>query len=125
MSSVLTPSVERLVALGVTTFVEIGPGTVLSGLIKKISREARVAHVERVDDALTRHRDAALHCIRQAAAVAGDDTGKAVAALSQAAAESAKAAQELAASLKPSVVRWPGGCRLVCPRACPNSSPCR
>jgi hypothetical protein len=36
---------------------------------------------------------------------AGDDTGKVVAALNTAAAESAKAAQELAAALKPSVVR--------------------
>lgn len=35
----------------------------------------------------------------------GDDTSKVVAALNQAAAESAKAAQELAASLRPSVVR--------------------
>ncbi|MBT3067981.1 filamentous haemagglutinin family protein [Rhodoferax sp. U11-2br] len=35
----------------------------------------------------------------------GDDTGKVVAAMNQAAAESAKAAQELAASLRPSVVR--------------------
>ncbi|PZO12626.1 MAG: filamentous hemagglutinin [Burkholderiales bacterium] len=35
----------------------------------------------------------------------GDDTGKVVAALNEAAAESAKAAQELAASLRPSVVR--------------------
>jgi len=35
----------------------------------------------------------------------GDDTGKVVEALNQAAAESAKAAQELAAALRPSVVR--------------------
>lgn len=41
-------SVERLVAEGVTTFVEIGPGAVLSGLVKKIHREARVLNVEDV-----------------------------------------------------------------------------
>ncbi len=38
-------SVERLVALGATTFVELGPGTVLSGLIRKIAKEATVLSV--------------------------------------------------------------------------------
>jgi [acyl-carrier-protein] S-malonyltransferase len=39
-------SVERLVALGATTFVEIGPGTVLSGLIRKIAKGVTVLNVE-------------------------------------------------------------------------------
>jgi [acyl-carrier-protein] S-malonyltransferase len=39
-------SVERLVREGVDAFVEVGPGTVLSGLIKKIDRNVRVLSVE-------------------------------------------------------------------------------
>ena len=36
--------IRRLVAEGVTTYVEVGPGTVLSGLIRKIHPEARTLH---------------------------------------------------------------------------------
>jgi [acyl-carrier-protein] S-malonyltransferase len=39
-------SVEKLVAEGVDTFVEVGPGVVLSGLVKKIAKDARVLSVE-------------------------------------------------------------------------------
>jgi [acyl-carrier-protein] S-malonyltransferase len=39
-------SVELLVREGVSTFVEVGPGSVLSGLVKKIHRDARVLNVE-------------------------------------------------------------------------------
>ena len=38
--------VTRLVAEGVTTFVELGPGSVLAGLIKKIDRGVQVMSVE-------------------------------------------------------------------------------
>jgi [acyl-carrier-protein] S-malonyltransferase len=34
--------IQRLAAEGVTTYVEVGPGTVLSSLIKKIHKDARV-----------------------------------------------------------------------------------
>ena len=39
-------SVELLVREGVTTFVEVGPGTVLGGLVRKIARGARVLNVD-------------------------------------------------------------------------------
>ena len=38
--------VKRLVADGATTFVELGPGTVLAGLIKKIDRGVTVMSIE-------------------------------------------------------------------------------
>jgi [acyl-carrier-protein] S-malonyltransferase len=42
-------SIERLAAEGVSTFVEVGPGTVLSGLVKKIAKGARVLNVDSPD----------------------------------------------------------------------------
>jgi [acyl-carrier-protein] S-malonyltransferase len=41
--------IERLASAGVTAYVEVGPGAVLSGLVKKIARDAKVLHVERPD----------------------------------------------------------------------------
>jgi [acyl-carrier-protein] S-malonyltransferase len=38
--------VKRLASEGVDTYVEVGPGTVLAGLVRKIDRSARVASVE-------------------------------------------------------------------------------
>ena len=43
-------SVRRLASDGVTTYVEVGPGTVLSGLIRKIHRDATVASVGAPED---------------------------------------------------------------------------
>jgi len=41
-------SVENMVAWGVTTFVEIGPGKVLTGLIKKIAKNVEMYNIEDV-----------------------------------------------------------------------------
>ena len=42
--------IRRLASEGVTTYVEVGPGTVLSGLVRKIHREATVLSVGGPDD---------------------------------------------------------------------------
>jgi [acyl-carrier-protein] S-malonyltransferase len=42
-------SVETMIARGVTTFFEIGPGEVLSGLTKRISPGARTFNINNVD----------------------------------------------------------------------------
>ena len=39
-------SVNAITGLGVTRFVEIGPGKVLSGLVKRITKEVSIANVE-------------------------------------------------------------------------------
>jgi [acyl-carrier-protein] S-malonyltransferase len=39
-------AVERLAGEGADTFVEVGPGTVLSGLVKKIAKGTRALGVE-------------------------------------------------------------------------------
>lgn len=43
-------SVEKMVELGVTTFVECGAGKVLSGLVKRINRDAATVSIETPDD---------------------------------------------------------------------------
>jgi [acyl-carrier-protein] S-malonyltransferase len=42
--------VRRLASEGVTTYVEVGPGTVLSGLVRKIHRDASIASFGTPDD---------------------------------------------------------------------------
>jgi len=43
------PSVEYMVEDGVSTFIEIGPGQVLSGLIKRISNDVQVLNISDLD----------------------------------------------------------------------------
>jgi [acyl-carrier-protein] S-malonyltransferase len=38
-------SVRMMSSMGVTTFIEVGPGTVLTGLIKRIVPEAKTLNV--------------------------------------------------------------------------------
>jgi [acyl-carrier-protein] S-malonyltransferase len=42
--------VRRLASEGITTYVEVGPGTVLTGLVRKIHREAQALSVGTPDD---------------------------------------------------------------------------
>ena len=43
-------SVEAMVADGVDTFVEIGPGKTLSGFMRKITRDVKVLNIEKMED---------------------------------------------------------------------------
>lgn len=43
-------TMERMLAEGVDTFVEIGPGKTLTGFLRKISRDVTVYNVEKVED---------------------------------------------------------------------------
>lgn len=45
-----TQSVENMIAAGVTTFIEVGAGTVLTGLIKKINKTVETINISTVDD---------------------------------------------------------------------------
>lgn len=43
-------SVEAMLAQGVDTFIEIGPGKTLAGFIKKITRDVSVFNIEKLED---------------------------------------------------------------------------
>ncbi len=43
-------SVENMIAEGVDTFVEIGPGKTLAGFIKKINKDVKVININQVED---------------------------------------------------------------------------
>ena len=43
-------SMERMIADGVDTFIEIGPGKTLSGFMRKINKEVKVIFIEKVED---------------------------------------------------------------------------
>lgn len=43
-------TIDTLLKEGVNTFVEVGPGKVLTGLVRKISRDVHIYNVENLDD---------------------------------------------------------------------------
>ena len=43
-------SIQHMIDHGTHTFIEIGPGKVLSGLIKRINKEVKVLNVDKVED---------------------------------------------------------------------------
>ena len=45
-----TQSIERMIADGVDTFIEIGPGKTLSSFVRKIDRNVKVYNIEKPED---------------------------------------------------------------------------
>ena len=50
-------SVDCMVGSGVTSFLEIGPGRALSGMVKRIDRRAQIAGVDEMDSILKLYRN--------------------------------------------------------------------
>jgi [acyl-carrier-protein] S-malonyltransferase len=79
-----TESVRRMAALGVDTFIEVGPGTVLSGLIKRSVEGARILSaanaegVAAVADALRAQADGDARDAAKADVAKGEDQGEVV-----------------------------------------------
>lgn len=54
-------SMRRMLADGVDTFIEIGPGRTLTGFMKKIDRDARAMNIEKLED-MEKVREAVICC---------------------------------------------------------------
>ena len=46
-------SVDYMIKQGVSEFVEIGPGKILSGLVKKINKNVKVSNINSIEDIKT------------------------------------------------------------------------
>ncbi len=53
-------SVENMIAAGVDTFIEIGPGKTLSAFVKKIDKSCKVINIEKIDN--LNHLQEAIGC---------------------------------------------------------------
>ena len=50
-------SIDYMVGSGVSSFIEVGPGRALSGMVRRISKDANVTSVADVDSILSLHRN--------------------------------------------------------------------
>ena len=50
-------SVDYMIGSGVTRFMEVGPGKALTGMVKRISRGAKVANIDDMDSILSLRRN--------------------------------------------------------------------
>ena len=46
-----------MVGSGVSSFIEVGPGKVLSGMVKRIDRRANITSIDDFDSILSLHRN--------------------------------------------------------------------
>ncbi len=50
-------SIDYMVGNGITNFIEIGPGKALSGMVKRITRDAKIANVGDINSIMNLHRN--------------------------------------------------------------------